>query len=40
MNAVQRNDQAQDLGLLFLRVTGELFLLFVHVLPQLLDFTA
>ena len=40
MNAVQRDDQAQHLGLLFLRVTGGLFLLFVHGLPKLLDFTA
>jgi len=39
MNAIQRNDQAQNLGLLFLRVTGGLFLLFVHGLPKLLDFT-
>lgn len=39
MNAVQRNDQAQDLGLLFLRVAGGLFLLFVHGLPKLLDFS-
>ncbi|AVX89950.1 DoxX family protein [Pseudomonas sp. VE 196-7] len=40
MNAVQRNDRAQNLGLLFLRVTGGLFLLFVHGLPKLLDFAA
>lgn len=40
MNAVQRDDQAQNLGLLFLRVTGGLFLLCVHGLPKLLDFTA
>ncbi|WP_065261402.1 DoxX family protein [Pseudomonas bananamidigenes] len=39
MNAPQRNDQAQDLGLLFLRISGGLFLLFVHGLPKLLDFT-
>jgi putative oxidoreductase len=32
------NDRAQDLGLLFLRGTGALFLLFVHGLPKLLDF--
>ncbi|MBI6946538.1 DoxX family protein [Pseudomonas koreensis] len=40
MNAVLRNDRAQNLGLLFLRVTGGLFLLFVHGLPKLLDFAA
>lgn len=32
--------RAQDLGLLFLRASGALFLLFVHGLPKLLDFTA
>ncbi|EJM18576.1 putative membrane protein [Pseudomonas sp. GM18] len=40
MNASQRNEQAQSLGLLFLRVTGSLFLLWVHGLPKLLDFNA
>jgi putative oxidoreductase len=40
MNASQRNEQAQSLGLLFLRVTGSLFLLWVHGLPKLLDFSA
>ena len=40
MNASQRNDLAQSLGLLFLRVTGSLFLLWVHGLPKLLDFKA
>ncbi|MFY1663099.1 DoxX family protein [Pseudomonas sp. Pseu.R1] len=34
------NDRAQDLGLLFLRASGALFLLFVHGLPKLLDFKA
>ncbi|MFK3795671.1 DoxX family protein [Pseudomonas sp. NPDC088444] len=34
------NDLAQDLGLLFLRASGALFLLFVHGLPKLLDFKA
>ncbi|MFW9080145.1 DoxX family protein [Pseudomonas sp. P2757] len=40
MQSSQRNDQAQSLGLLFLRVTGGLFLLWIHGLPKLLDFTA
>ena len=40
MNASQRNEQAQDVGLLFLRVSGGLFLLWVHGLPKLLDFSA
>jgi putative oxidoreductase len=31
---------APDLGLLFLRASGALFLLFVHGLPKLLDFNA
>ena len=39
MNASQRNEQAQDVGLLFLRVSGGLFLLWVHGLPKLLDFS-
>jgi putative oxidoreductase len=34
------NDRAQDLGLLFLRSAGALFLLFVHGLPKLLNFNA
>jgi len=34
------NDRMQDLGLLFLRASGALFLLFVHGLPKLLDFKA
>jgi len=34
------NDRAQDLGLLFLRASGAMFLLFVHGLPKLLDFKA
>jgi putative oxidoreductase len=34
------NERAQDLGLLFLRAAGALFLLFVHGLPKLLDFQA
>jgi putative oxidoreductase len=40
MNASQWNEQAQDIGLLFLRVSGALFLLAVHGLPKLLDFSA
>ncbi|WP_426236621.1 DoxX family protein [Pseudomonas sp. TWP3-2] len=40
MQSSQRNDQAHSLGLLFLRVTGGLFLLWIHGLPKLLDFTA
>ncbi|RJX78761.1 DoxX family protein [Pseudomonas sp. LS-2] len=34
------NDCLPDLGLLFLRGSGALFLLFVHGLPKLLDFKA
>ncbi|MFJ5298040.1 DoxX family protein [Pseudomonas sp. NPDC088368] len=34
------NDRALDLGLLFLRGSGALFLLFVHGLPKLLDYKA
>ncbi|WP_448723660.1 DoxX family protein [Pseudomonas farris] len=40
MNASQWNEQAQDVGLLFLRVSGGLFLLWVHGLPKLLDYSA
>ncbi|PTT69472.1 LysR family transcriptional regulator [Pseudomonas sp. HMWF007] len=40
MNVSQRDERAQDVGLLFLRVSGGLFLLWVHGLPKLLDFTA
>ena len=40
MNASQREEQARDVGLLFLRVSGALFLLGVHGLPKLLDFNA
>ncbi|MBV4459140.1 DoxX family protein [Pseudomonas sp. COR58] len=39
MNASQRDEQAQNLGLLFLRVAGGLFLLWVHGLPKLLHFS-
>lgn len=37
---VSRDEQARSIGLLFLRVSGGLFLLWVHGLPKLLDFTA
>lgn len=40
MNASQREERARDIGLLFLRVSAGLFLLWVHGLPKLLDFTA
>ncbi|MCF5705557.1 DoxX family protein [Pseudomonas syringae] len=40
MNTSQQNERARDLGLLFLRISGGLFLLWVHGLPKLLDFTA
>ncbi|WP_460929419.1 DoxX family protein [Pseudomonas sp. MC6] len=40
MNAWQREERSRDIGLLFLRVSGGLFLLWVHGLPKLLDFTA
>ncbi|WP_339538867.1 DoxX family protein [Pseudomonas sp. RA_15y_Pfl2_54] len=40
MNALQRDERARDVGLLFLRISGGLFLLWVHGLPKLLDFTA
>ena len=40
MHVFQRDEQARDIGLLFLRVSGGLFLLWVHGLPKLLDFTA
>ncbi|ANH98886.1 LysR family transcriptional regulator [Pseudomonas koreensis] len=38
MSASQRDERAQNIGLLFLRVSGGLFLLWVHGLPKLLDF--
>ncbi|MFJ2280992.1 DoxX family protein [Pseudomonas sp. NPDC087803] len=40
MNAVQKDERARDAGLLFLRVSGGLFLLWVHGLPKLLNFNA
>ncbi|AZD02972.1 DoxX family protein [Pseudomonas chlororaphis] len=40
MNASPWNERARDLGLLFLRVSAGLFLLWVHGLPKLLDYSA
>ncbi|NNA59384.1 DoxX family protein [Pseudomonas koreensis] len=40
MSASQRDERAQNIGLLFLRVSGGLFLLWVHGLPKLLNFNA
>lgn len=40
MNAAEWDEWARDLGLLFLRVSGGLFLLWVHGLPKLLDYSA
>ena len=40
MNASQWHARAQDWGLLCLRVSGGLFLLAVHGLPKLLNYTA
>ncbi|BBP70086.1 LysR family transcriptional regulator [Pseudomonas sp. Seg1] len=40
MSAIHNDERARDVGLLFLRVSGGLFLLWVHGLPKLLDFTA
>jgi putative oxidoreductase len=40
MNASQWDQRAQDFGLLFLRVSGGLFLLWVHGLPKLLNYSA
>jgi putative oxidoreductase len=40
MHVSSRDEPARDAGLLFLRVAGGLFLLWVHGLPKLLDFTA
>jgi putative oxidoreductase len=40
MHGSQRDERARDVGLLFLRVSGGLFLLWVHGLPKLLDFSA
>ena len=40
MNASRRDEQGQDLGLLFLRVSSSLLLLWVHGLPKLLNYSA
>ncbi len=40
MNASRWDELAQDLGLFFLRVSGGLFLLWVHGLPKLLNYNA
>ena len=40
MNISRWNERAQDFGLLFLRVSGGLFLLWVHGLPKLLNYSA
>ncbi|MFJ7314616.1 DoxX family protein [Pseudomonas sp. NPDC098747] len=40
MNAAHCDERAYDIGLLFLRVSGGLFLLCVHGMPKLLDFSA
>jgi len=40
MNTSEWDERSRDLGLLFLRVSGAVFLLWVHGLPKLLDYTA
>lgn len=40
MNASRWDERARDAGLLFLRVSGGMFLLWVHGLPKLLDYSA
>ncbi|MHC8326189.1 DoxX family protein [Pseudomonas sp. LB1P83] len=40
MNTSQWDERALDLGLLFLRVSGGVFLLWVHGLPKLLNYSA
>lgn len=40
MIASQREQRAEDFGLFFLRVSASLFLLGVHGLPKLLDYSA
>jgi putative oxidoreductase len=40
MNAWRRDEWFQELGLLFLRVSRSLFLLWVHGLPKLLNYSA
>lgn len=39
MNTSRWDERARDLGLLFLRVSGGLFLLWVHGLPKLLNYS-
>jgi putative oxidoreductase len=39
MNTSQRDERVQDWGLLFLRVSASLFLLWVHGLPKLLNYS-
>ncbi|KDD67588.1 putative oxidoreductase [Pseudomonas sp. BT76 TE3572] len=39
MNASRWDQRAQDFGLFFLRVSGGLFLLWVHGLPKLLNYS-
>ncbi|VVM40637.1 hypothetical protein PS662_00267 [Pseudomonas fluorescens] len=40
MNTSRRDQRAEDFGLFFLRVSAGLFLLWVHGLPKLLDYSA
>ncbi|MEX3772608.1 DoxX family protein [Pseudomonas sp. MYb118] len=40
MNVSRADEQAQAFGLFFLRVSASLFLLWVHGLPKLLNYTA
>jgi putative oxidoreductase len=40
MNASRWDEQAEDWGLLFLRISSSLFLLWVHGLPKLLNYSA
>jgi len=40
MNTSQWDERVQDWGLLFLRVSASLFLMWVHGLPKLLDYSA
>jgi len=40
MNTSQWDERVQDWGLLFLRVSASLFLLWVHGLPKLLNYSA
>ena len=40
MNVSRQDERAQAIGLLFLRVSASLFLLWVHGLPKLLNFSS